>query len=327
MRRVLYKAVPWVKEEATLALEAGVDGLIVPDEQAEAASRLARGTVIPASSAVFVRMSSKADEEYAAGRGADAFVVLEHGWEIIPLENLLAQTPDVAVEVVSGPEARTAGGVLERGVNTLVVPATGLGALRDIVAVAKHDLAPLRLVEAEILSVEPSGLGHRVCVDTLSRFSSGRGMLVGDSAAFTFLVNAETEHNEYVASRPFRINAGAVHAYAIMPDDRTAYLDELASGSEVLIVDHTGGCATATVGRVKVEQRPMLRIEAAVPDGPSGKVLGTVFLQNAETIRLVEPGGRPISVVDLAPGSRVLVRLDAAGRHFGMRISEDIKEG
>jgi 3-dehydroquinate synthase II len=39
-------------------------------------------------------------------------------------------------------------------------------------------------------------------------------MLVGNSSAFTFLVNAETESNPYVAPRPFRINAGAVHAYA-----------------------------------------------------------------------------------------------------------------
>ncbi len=323
MRRVLYKAVPWMKEEATLALEAGVDGLIVPDAQAEAAARLARGTVIPESRAAFIRLSAKADEERAAAQPADTLTVLEHGWEIIPLENLLAQTPDVAVEVISAPGARTALGVLERGVDTLVVPAPGLHALKDIVAAAKYSPDPLRLVEAEILSVSPAGLGHRVCVDTLSRFTSGRGMLVGDSAAFTFLVNAETEHNEYVASRPFRVNAGAVHAYAIMPGDRTAYLDELASGTEVLIVDHQGECAVATVGRVKVERRPMLRIEAAVPGGPTG----TVFLQNAETIRLVEPGGVPVSVVDLTPGRRVLVRLDTAGRHFGMRITEDIKEG
>ena len=180
---------------------------------------------------------------------------------------------------------------------------------------------------AAVTELTPVGMGPRGCVGPLSRFIPGQGMLVGNSAAFTFLVNAETEHNEYVASRPFRVNAGGVHSYALMPGDRTAYLDELHAGSEVLIVDHKGDTFQATVGRVKVEQRPMLRIEAAVPGGPSGTVRGTVFLQNAETIRLVEPGGRPISVVDLAPGSRVLVRLDAAGRHFGMRISEDITEG
>jgi 3-dehydroquinate synthase II len=54
---------------------------------------------------------------------------------------------------------------------------------------------------------------------------------------------------------------------------------------------------------------------------------GGVFLQNAETIRLVSSDGLPISVVALKAGDSVLCRLDSAGRHFGMRIDEDIKEG
>ncbi len=150
-------------------------------------------------------------------------------------------------------------------------------------------------------------------------------MLVGDSAAFTFLVHAETERNEYVASRPFRVNAGGVHAYAIMPNDRTAYLEELRSGSEVLIVDAKGECGVAVVGRVKTEVRPMLRIEAEC--GADGeKKRGSVFVQNAETIRLVRPDGTSVSVVDLRAGDEVLCRLDAAGRHFGMRVEEDIRE-
>jgi 3-dehydroquinate synthase II len=66
----------------------------------------------------------------------------------------------------------------------------------------------------------------------------------------------------------------------------------------------------------------MLLITADV-DGVSGKV----FLQNAETIRLVTPEGKPVSVVTLAEGDKVLVRTDVAGRHFGMRIAEEIKEG
>ena len=53
---------------------------------------------------------------------------------------------------------------------------------------------------------------------------------------------------------------------------------------------------------------------------------GGVFLQNAETIRLVRADGTPVSVVDLRPGDRILCRLDEAGRHFGMRIRENIQE-
>jgi 3-dehydroquinate synthase II len=164
-------------------------------------------------------------------------------------------------------------------------------------------------------------MGHRVCVDTLSLFTAGQGLLTGNSAAFTFLVNAETERNEYVTSRPFRINAGAVHAYALLPGDRTAYLAELRVGGEVLITDYEGACRTAVVGRIKVERRPMLLVRARAGDAE-----GSVFLQNAETIRLVRPGGKPVSVVALVPGDTVLCRLDEAGRHFGLRIKETIKE-
>ena len=51
-----------------------------------------------------------------------------------------------------------------------------------------------------------------------------------------------------------------------------------------------------------------------------------MFLQNAETIRLVRPDGSPVSVVELKPGDEVLCHVDQAGRHFGMRIAEAIQE-
>ena len=325
MRTVLFKALPDCKEDVTLALESGVDGLIVPSEHVAAVSSLARVTVLAAEDVTSVRLNAKSDEDAAAeAMDAGRTVVLEHGWEIIPVENLLARVPgaSLALEAETLDEARLAAGILERGVDTVVVPPSGLTALKDIVAALKYQADTMPLTEAVITEITPVGMGHRVCVDTLSVFRAGQGMLAGNSAAFTFLVNAETEHNEYVASRPFRINAGAVHAYAVLPGDRTCYLEELAAGSEVLIVDHKGATQVATVGRVKVEKRPMLLIRAK-----AGDTEGTVFLQNAETIRVVTPNGTPVSVVELKPGDRVLCRLDVAGRHFGMRISEDIKEG
>ena len=150
-------------------------------------------------------------------------------------------------------------------------------------------------------------------------------MLVGNSSAFTFLVHAETERNEYVAARPFRVNAGAVHAYVRLPGDKTTYLGEFRAGQEVLIVGADGQTYVATLGRVKIEVRPMLLIEAQV-ETEDGMKTGAVFLQNAETIRLTSPEGEPMSVVTLKPGDTVLCRLDEAGRHFGMRIREDIRE-
>ena len=69
----------------------------------------------------------------------------------------------------------------------------------------------------------------------------------------------------------------------------------------------------------------MLLIEAQV-ETEEGLKQGAVFLQNAETIRLTAPDGTPVSVETLKPGDKVLCRTDVAGRHFGMRVTEDIQE-
>lgn len=322
MRTILFKSVPFDKGLVTLALESGVDGVIVPRAQVESVAALARCRVLADEDVATVALSAKADEEDAAARLARGeTVVLARGWEIIPVENLLAQSDAVAVEVADLAEARLAAGILERGVATVVVLPEGAGELKSIVADLKLSQGCIDLVPGVVTAVENVGLGHRVCVDTMSMLRRGQGMLVGNSSAFTFLVHAETEHNEYVAARPFRVNAGAVHAYAQMPGDRTTYLEELRAGDEVLIVGADGSTTVATVGRLKVEARPMLLVRAKV-----GDVEGAVFLQNAETIRLTRPDGTPVSVVTLKEGDQILCRTDCAGRHFGMRIKEDIKE-
>ena len=322
MRQIWYKSVPLRKEDVTLALESGVDGLIVPADRVEQVAALARCQVVAVEAVPSLALNAKEDEEEAVRRLLNGEkLVLAHGWEIIPVENLLAQCADVAVEVASLDGARLAAGILERGVSTVVALPEALGELKNIVNELKVSQGTLPLQTAVVTAVRPVGLGHRVCVDTLSLLRRGQGMLVGNSSAFTFLVHAETEHNEYVAARPFRVNAGAVHAYAQLPADRTSYLGELRAGQDVLIVGHDGSTSLATVGRVKMEVRPMLLVEARI-----GDAVGAVFLQNAETIRLTRPDGTPVSVVTLREGDEVLCRTDSAGRHFGMRISEDIRE-
>ena len=262
-KEILFQAVPYDKKLLTLALESGVDGVIVPADQAESARGLSRTPVYTPEDFARVTLSAKADEEEAARLLASGRrVVLAKGWEIIPVENLLAQSDELAAEVESLDRARLAAGVLERGVRTLVVLPEAAHDLKTIVSEIKMSQGRLELTRAVVTEVKPAGLGHRVCVDTLSLLKTGQGMLTGNSSAFTFLVNAETEANEYVASRPFRVNAGAVHAYAQMPGDKTTYLGELKAGSEVLIVAADGSTTLATVGRVKVEIRPMLQITA-----------------------------------------------------------------
>ena len=321
-RMIYFKSVPFVKEDVTLALESGVDCLIVPQKFVDSTRSLARCTVLPEEGVETIALTEKSDELRAIdGLKSGKPVVIARGWEIIPIENLIAQSDKVAVEVGTLDEARLAAGVLEKGVAALVVLPSAISELKTIVKELLLVTAKQNLEVAEIVEVASAGMGHRVCIDTMSLLQRGQGMLCGNSSAFTFLVHAETERNEYVAARPFRVNSGAVHAYAKLAGDKTTYLGELKTGNEVMIVDCNGNASLATIGRVKIEARPMLLIRAKV-----GETEGAIFLQNAETIRLTAPDGTPISVVTLKAGDKVLVQTDQAGRHFGMRINEDIKE-
>lgn len=330
MASILFLSRSFDKAALTLALEAGVDGIILPACHVAGASALSRLPVYALEDFAVFALKNKNDEQYAAATlAAGKPVLLESGWEVIPVENLLAAAPvapqampcGLCLEAGSLDDAKLGAGILERGAPMLAVNADGLGQIKEIVAQVRYSPPPVQLEEAEIIEICPAGLGHRVCVDTLSLLQSGQGMLTGNSSAFTFLVQAETEHNTYVASRPFRINAGAVHSYAILPGDRTSYLEELKPGSEVLVVNKDGNCTIATAGRIKTERRPMLLVRARSKNGQEG----AVFLQNAETIRLITPEGHK-SVVELKPGHKVMCHLDTAGRHFGMRVTENIQE-
>jgi 3-dehydroquinate synthase II len=128
-----------------------------------------------------------------------------------------------------------------------------------------------------------------------------------------------------VASRPFRVNAGAVHAYVRTPGGETKYLSELGSGDEVQVVDTDGGSREAIVGRAKIEQRPMFRVEAEVETAEGSDRVETL-LQNAETIKVHTEGGGRTAVTDLEPGDRILLYYEATARHFGEAVDESIIE-
>ncbi len=322
---IFFLACPYVQSEASLALEGGVHGLIVEPEHVEEASRQARITVWNLADIPLRQVNVRADEEAAgAVLATGQSVLLAPEWEVIPVENLITRRSDeskLALAVDNLERARLAANIMELGADVIVVTPKALPDLPAIMDATRAGAGSLELTPAVITAIEPVGLGNRVCVDTLSMFSKGEGVLSGDSSAFTFLTHAETELNEFVASRPFRVNAGAVHAYIFLPDDRTAYLSEVKSGQEVLAVSFTGQTRSVIVGRAKQEVRPMLKVSAEA----AGQ-RGSIFLQNAETICLTRPDGSPVSVVDLEIGDAVLCRLDAAGRHFGRRIEEHISE-
>jgi 3-dehydroquinate synthase II len=185
-----------------------------------------------------------------------------------------------------------------------------------------HALSPrLDLATAKVTSIRALGMGDRACVDTCTQMGPGEGILVGNSGQAFFLVHSESLETPYVAARPFRVNAGAVHAYTLLPEGRTKYLSEVKSGDEVLLVRHDGGTAVGYVGRNKIERRPLLLVEAE-----AGAQVVSLVLQNAETIRLTAPEGSAVSVASLKAGDEVLVYCEGGGRHFGRRVEETIAE-
>jgi 3-dehydroquinate synthase II len=329
MKQIWVKADPWDKDIAIAALESGADALVLPPGHSAEAKKYgvirtiaADGDLKPGTDVFMVDIASKEDEQRIARLAPDKPVmVTTRDWTIIPLENLIAQRQNIFLEVATLADARTALAILERGVDGIVINNRDEAELRKIIAALKEEGEQLCLAEAAITRVLPLTMGDRVCIDTCSSMGLGEGMLIGNSSSGMFLVHAESIENPYVAPRPFRVNAGPVHAYVRVPGGTTRYLSELKAGDPVLIVTSEGKTEQAVVGRVKIEKRPLVFIEAAVKD----RVFSAI-LQNAETVRLTAPGGTPVSVVELSRGSKVLVLVEAAGRHFGMKVEETIEE-
>jgi len=277
--------------------------------------------------AALVVIRNKACEELAAriGKHCDYLVVIGTDWKVIPLENLIASLQGYDVQLIAGvkdsEEARLALETMEHGADGVLLSTSDPNEVVRTVRVARSaGTGRVELVPARITSIRQVGMGDRVCVDTCALMSVGEGMLVGSQANGFFLVHSETEESPYVAARPFRVNAGAVHAY-IKVGEKTRYLSELQGGDEVMVVDAQGNTRLEVVGRVKIERRPLVLIEAEVEDKRI-----KILLQNAETIKLVSKEGVPLSITSLKEGDEVLVHTEDIGRHFGMRIEESIIE-
>ena len=156
MPDIYFKSVPFSKEDVTLALESGVDGIITEAEHVEGVRSLALCDVRAEADMPSVGLGSKAEEESIASRIAGGErLVLAQGWEIIPVENLLAQPAvagKLAVEVASLAEARLAAGVLECGVPVVVVLPEALASLKNIVSELKLSQGTLTLDKLEAMT-------------------------------------------------------------------------------------------------------------------------------------------------------------------------------
>src|SRR2546422_4079645 len=270
--------------------------------------------------------SAKDETTLRSLRSATKHIVIRtEDWKVIPLENLIAHfqgsETGLVVEVHDAAEAKLVFETMEVGVDGVLLSTSSPQEIRALRAILDADRIQVPLVRGRITSARRLGLGDRVCVDTCSLLRTGEGMLVGNAASGLFLIHAETLESGYVAARPFRVNAGAVHAYIYLPDGTTKYLSELRAGDEVLVVDSGGRGRSAIVGRLKVERRPLLLVEAEA----EGRRYATI-VQNAETIRFVTPERGAGSVGGLKEADEVLLRTEDGGRHIGMRVQETISE-
>ncbi len=243
---------------------------------------------------------------------------------VIPLENAVATHRGrltIWTAVDSAERVSAALGALERGADRVVVPVRSVVEVdrleHQLDAGARHDLP---WATPAVSAVEPAGLGDRVLVDTTSLLAPDEGLLVGSSAAFLFLVLSEAVGSRFTRPRPFRVNAGAAHSYVLRPDGSTRYLSELASGDPLLAVRTDGRCRTVRAGRLKIERRPLVRVETAVGATPR-----TIFLQEAETVRLAGARG-PLATTSVKPGDRVRGVTLPAARHLGIAVDESIEE-
>ncbi|HUK92432.1 MAG TPA: 3-dehydroquinate synthase II [Methanomicrobiales archaeon] len=318
---------PWKKDLATTAIESGADVLVVG--KASQVRELGRvttvapdGDLVPGKDVFEIEVKDKPSEEEAIRRSREGYVIVRTpDWTVIPLENLVSRAERIIAAVGDRKEAELALGALEKGVRGVLLGTGDPAVVRDIAKLLKEGAGTVELVPFAVTAIRPVGMGDRVCVDTCTMMEEGQGILVGNTSSAFLLVQAETQENPYVAPRPFRVNAGAVHAYALMPGGKTAYLSEIAVSQRVALVSSEGRVTEACVGRTKIEKRPLLLVEAE-----GGGRRASLILQNAETVRLVGEDGKPVSVAALKVGDRILGATAEAGRHFGVAVKETIVE-
>ena len=240
----------------------------------------------------------------------------------IPLEIVLAAADSAQGSIVTAvadvAEAEIVFGVLERGSEGVLMPARNVGDATALKTAAAGTSGELTLAELEVTGTTHVGMGERACVDTCTYLAKDEGILVGSHSKGMILCVSETHPLPYMPTRPFRVNAGAIHSYTLSKDGRTNYLSELRSGSRVMAVDIKGNSRLVTVGRVKIESRPLLKIDAVAPDGTEVNLI----LQDDWHVRVLGPGGAVLNSTEIRTGDKVLGYLPTEDRHVGYPIDE-----
>ncbi|XP_071913091.1 uncharacterized protein [Coffea arabica] len=339
------KKLVWIwtenKQVMTTAVERGWNTFIFPSTCRDLATEWSWEEVLDSESkriAAFSDITSPQQLEKLQSWDDLAQIVVVNllDWQVIPAENIVAafqgsQRTVLAISKTPS-EAQVFLEALEHGLDGVVLKvddAKAILELKDYFNRRNEADTRLNLTKATVMNVQMAGMGDRVCVDLCSLMRPGEGLLVGSFARGLFLVHSECLESNYISSRPFRVNAGPVHAYVAIPGSKTSYLSELKTGKEVIVVDQSGVQRTAIVGRVKIESRPLVLVEAK---GDSENNTYSILLQNAETVALVSPvggegcGETAIPVTSLKVGDEILLSVQGDARHTGIEIEEFVVE-
>jgi 3-amino-4-hydroxybenzoic acid synthase len=248
----------------------------------------------------------------------------------IPLELVIASlqsTSTILMKEIKSPtdadDAVVSYGVMEYGAEGVIFSPRDhqvLTSFLDRMSEADNPTLPIQV--GTVVETRPVGMGYRACIDTSTLFQPDEGMLVGSTSQGGLLCCPEVFFLPYMELRPFRVNAGAVHSYVFGNDDRTDYMSELKAGSPVMIVNSKGKVRRASVGRIKIEQRPLRLIEVQFAGGERINIV----MQDDWHVRVFSDTAKPLNISELKPGDKVLGYATEPGRHVGIKINESIIE-
>ncbi|XP_057521849.1 uncharacterized protein LOC130801918 isoform X3 [Amaranthus tricolor] len=135
-------------------------------------------------------------------------------WQVIPAENIVAAIQGNGKRVLAVAEtvaeAQNFLEAVEHGLGGVVLKVQDIDPilqLKEYLDRKSEARNCLTLTKATVNLIRMAGMGDRVCVDLCSIMNPGEGLLVGSFARGLFLVHSECLETDYIASRPFRVNA------------------------------------------------------------------------------------------------------------------------
>ena len=112
-----------------------------------------------------------------------------------------------------------------------------------------------------------------------------------------------------------------------MADGNLRYLAEVRAGDAVKVFSiGTRSSRDVVVGRVKIEPRPLIMVSYSSEAG-----VGNVFLQQAETVRVVcsqtiSSDWTAIPITKMSTSTELLLKWQGRGTHLGKAIDADVLE-